>query len=163
MAQKYIIDISSLKRLKDNYPPDLKKFNFVWTKIEHLIKRGELLSNEAVLKEITRGKKDWLRLVFVKKYKKMFKINNKKIILKVKELINQDEYTGLLVKKKDIYDKKEVADPYVVAQALVSSEGALIPPYQIVTEDGDMTNFIRKNYPNLTCLNALDFLKEILS
>jgi hypothetical protein len=163
MVQKYIIDISSLRRLKDNYPPDLKEFNFVWINVERLIKRGELLSNEVVLREITRGKRDWLRLVFVKKYKKLFKINNKKTILKVKELINQDASTGLLVKKKDIYDQKEVADPYIVAQALVSSEGALIPPYQIVTEDGDMSNFVRKNYPNLTCLNALDFLKEILS
>ena len=165
MVQKYIIDISSLKRLKDNYPPDsnLKEFNDIWIKVERLIKRDELLSNEAVLREITRGKRDWLRLVFVKRYKKMFNINNKKIILKVMELVNQDASTGLLIKKKDIYDQKEVADPYIVAQALVSSEGALIPPYQIITEDGDMANFVRKNYPNLTCLNALDFLKEILA
>jgi len=143
----YCIDSNVFINLK-HYPRDI--FPTIWTKIEDMIKVGEIISHQEVFKEIKIGKDkihEWC-----KQNKKMFKDVDECQIQRIVAI--RDKYT------KDYWGRNSMkgvwADPWVIA--LASCEDAII-----VTDEKNKSNHIPDiaNRINIPCLNRFEFFKKI--
>lgn len=155
----YILDTNTLITYSKNYPQDIDKSK--WEFIDSLIKKGKIISNEKVKIEISKYEgHDYLRDVFIKKYKGIFlpinKIENWSYNT-LKEIIELDQNKHLgLIKQQDKYFG-DPADPYILCQAKCSSKGKLITN-TVVTSDKALINACR--YYQIDVIEPLDLFRR---
>ncbi len=143
----YCIDTSSLINLK---PFRRDVFPTIWSKLENMIKNGELIAPLEVYGEIGIGKDniyDWC-----KNNKEMFKDVDECQILKLQEVKKKYDKTYW----ENEINKPKWADPWVIALGIC--EEAII-----VADEKNTQNRIPaiSSMFGLTCLELIDFFKEI--
>jgi len=143
----YCIDTSSLINLK---PFRRDVFPTIWSKLESMIKNGELIAPMEVYGEIEAGKDktyDWC-----KSNKELFKDIDECQIQKLQEVKKQYDKNYW----ENEINKPKWADPWVIALSIC--EEAII-----VADEKNMQNRIPSisSAFGLKCLELIDFLKEI--
>ena len=135
----YIVDTSAFIFYSRSYPPDIdiRKWEF----IGHLIKKGQLISNSIVRKEISKyGGHDYLKEEFIKKYNSIFLPLNKIINWSyntLKDIIELDQKNHWnLIKEQDKHANDEIADPYILCQALCMNKGRLVSNTVVTSDNG---------------------------
>jgi hypothetical protein len=153
----YCIDASSIINLFRHpglsYPPyraDI--FEGLWTKLDQIIEKGELISHITVLKEIS--KRDDEAKEWCKNHKKIFReIDNcqKKQIEKIKTKYSKSHWDAEINRKG-----QEWADPWIIALAIC--EEAIIVSDE--RNSPDRIPYIANHF-GINTLNLMDFLKDI--
>lgn len=143
----YCIDTSSLINLK---PFRIDVFPTIWSKLEGLINKGELIAPLEVYGEIEIGKDeiyDWC-----KSKKKMFKDVDECQIQEIKKI--ETKYDKVYWQNE--INKPKWADPWVISLSIC--ENAIV-----VADEKDTPNRIPAiAYAfGLKCLGLIDFFKEI--
>jgi len=153
----YCIDTSSIINLFRHsglpYPPyraDI--FEGLWTKLDQIIKNGNLISHITVFEEISKRDDEGKR--WCEKYKRIFKdIDDCQIeqIEKIKIKYNKSYWDAEINR-----EGQEWADPWIIALAIC--ENAII-----VSDEKNFPNRIPyiANHFGINTLNLMDFLKDI--
>jgi len=145
---KYIIDSGPIIDLK-HYYEDV--FVSLWDKFERLIEHGSIISSSEVLRELQQ--RDDEASAIALKYKHIFQkplIEEQKYVKEI--LSNHSE----LVRFKNIVGGAPVADPFIIAQAIVNN-AILITTEKFKQNAHNIPN-ICKEY-GVTFLNLKDFFK----
>jgi len=144
----HCIDTSSLINLKP-YREDI--FPTIWDKLGEMIKDGELISHLEVYKELEVGGDEIYK--WFKSNKRMFKDIDECQIQKLQEIKNRYDKTYW---ENEINKTTPWADPWVIALGICEES-------IIVTDEKNTRNRIPAiaSVFNITCLELLDFFKEI--
>lgn len=165
LANRYILDSSSIIDLFRWYPPEVVYFQLIWDKIETIAKSGTLISHRDVYKEIEKGNdkaRDWC-----KAHKDMFldyDTDQITVMKQVKEVYTKDYWENQNTKPDTVW-----ADPWLVALAITLKTRTLKmrwPSYvvKIVTQESkNKENRIPKIAQNfgIDSINLLEFFREI--
>ena len=111
----YCADTSALIDMKNTYP--MATFRTLWRNVAELVEAGRLIAPPQVLEELERGDDeltDWARA-----NRSMFRSSTQELIDKTKEVLTR--FSDLVDRNKE----REDADPYVVALAVLLSEGQM--------------------------------------
>ena len=125
----YCADTSALIDMKNTYR--MATFRTLWRNLENLVADGRLIAPPQVLEELERGDDeltDWARI-----NRKMFRASTQELVDKTRDVVSR--FPDLVDRNKEHED----ADPYVVALAVVESEGQmdLLEPstYVVLTQE----------------------------
>jgi len=153
----YCIDASSIINLFRHsglpYPPyHTDIFEGLWTKLDYIIKNGELISHIIVLKEMSKRDDDAKK--WYQKYNNMFRdIDDCQIeqIEKIKTKYSKSQWDAEINRKG-----QEWADPWIIALAIC--EEAIIVSDE--RNSPDKIPFIASHF-RIRTLNLMDFFKDI--
>ncbi len=109
---KYVIDSGPIIELKSYYTD---VFVTLWENFDKLIRQGDIISNSEVYREIQRRDDDAKGIA--DRYKFIFKKPEVEELKYVQEILQKHKE---LIRVKNILGGLPVADPFVIAQAIVN-------------------------------------------
>ena len=110
----YVVDTSSFIVMW-HYFPD--RFPTFWTDLDTLVANGSVVSVSEVLKELNNDATRPHLAAWLKKNKPLFSSPNSTETRNVAKIFSVKQFQSLL-KRKDILEGKQVADPWVIARAM---------------------------------------------
>ncbi|CAM2008025.1 PIN domain-containing protein [Acanthopleuribacter pedis] len=117
----YIFDSNSFNEMSKIYP---SRFPSFWTKIDEYIKNGSIISVKEAYEEVTRGADQDDFLDWVKNNKAIFLAPSQQETFFVVEIFETKNFRDM-VRKKQLFEGKPVADPFLIASAKVR-EGIVV-------------------------------------
>ena len=110
----YILDTNTLSQIFRFYYR--KNFPSFWKKFDHLVEDGRILSTREVLRELGDGRKAELAYNWAKVHENLFPDPGIEEVMFVSRIFQVRHFQQNLQNKKGI-PRKQVADPFVIAQA----------------------------------------------
>lgn len=163
MADKYIIDSSSIIDLFRWYPPEMEVFRPIWDKIGQIVNRGDLVSHFEVYREIEKRSDEAREWCKINKHIFFDPDEEQAIIIEdVREKYEEDYWN------KNVNQTDPWADPWLIALAVqLRKRGEVLGfniDVKIVTQENKDK---RNNIPmiaqtfGIESLKLLEFFRDI--
>lgn len=149
----YVFDTSSLSALKHFYP---NVFETMWSGLDLLVGRGELISTREVWNELQNGNPNPYVTQWLKDRKEIFKIPDDAELQFVAQIFQVPHFQGLIGQKQRLKGDP-VADPFVIACAKVKN-GVVVTEEQLKPKAAKIPNVCE--HFKIPCINLETFMRQ---
>lgn len=147
----FVFDTSSFRILRHYYP---NRFPSVWTGLEDLVAGGEVVSTREVFNELERFDDPGPLLEWVKKHREIFTTPTNEETDFVARIFQVAHFRSL-IGQKSILIGRPVADPFVVAAAVVRD--ATVVTQEVFKENAAKIPNVCRHF-GIACLNLEQFM-----
>lgn len=149
----FVFDTGSLSKLKHYYP---NVFKSVWTGMDSLVAGGELVSTREVWNELQQGVPNPIVQAWVTANRQIFGIPDARELASVGSILAVTHFQTLIGLKQQL-NGSPVADPFVIARAMVCS-GVVVTEEELKPNAAKVPNVCE--HFGVECINLESFMQH---